>query len=192
MFRTSAILAATVLAASAEAQDLGVSLPVSDFTISRGQSATITAEFFNLSTSELVILNGIGLDAPLDVLESDATPLLLNGPEPLEPGERWTGPVLVLHVPITALLGQVVTKVSFFGGRTATEDSLLAQTYVRVTIDAGCEADFDGNGTRDVPDIFAFLAAWFAQDPSADFDGNTLVQVPDIFAFLSAWFAGCP
>jgi hypothetical protein len=43
-----------------------------------------------------------------------------------------------------------------------------------------------------VPDIFAFLAAWFAQDSSADFNGDTAVTVPDIFAFLSAWFAGCP
>ncbi len=58
--------------------------------------------------------------------------------------------------------------------------------------EASCPADFDGNGTVQVPDIFAFLSAWFAQDPSADFDGNTLIQVPDIFAFLSAWFAGCP
>ncbi len=54
-----------------------------------------------------------------------------------------------------------------------------------------CPADFDGNGLREVPDIFAFLSAWFAASPAADFDGNSLIQVPDIFAFLSAWFAGC-
>ncbi len=54
-----------------------------------------------------------------------------------------------------------------------------------------CPADFDDNGLREVPDIFAFLAAWFAASPSADFDGNSLIQVPDIFAFLAAWFAGC-
>jgi len=54
-----------------------------------------------------------------------------------------------------------------------------------------CAADFDGNGLVQVPDIFAFLSAWFAQGPGADFDGNGQVQVPDIFAFLSAWFAGC-
>jgi hypothetical protein len=55
-----------------------------------------------------------------------------------------------------------------------------------------CLADFDGNGTVAVPDIFAFLSAWFAQSPSADIDDNGLIQVPDIFAFLSLWFAGCP
>jgi len=60
-----------------------------------------------------------------------------------------------------------------------------------------CPADFDGDGQVAVPDIFAFLSAWFAGPESAgawrtDFDGSCGVGVPDIFAFLSAWFAGCP
>jgi hypothetical protein len=54
-----------------------------------------------------------------------------------------------------------------------------------------CPADFDGNGSAEVADIFAFLSAWFAGSASADFDENGQVQVNDIFAFLSAWFAGC-
>lgn len=62
-----------------------------------------------------------------------------------------------------------------------------AALYVSVI----CRADFDQNGVVDVPDQFAFLAAWFGQDPSADFDGMNGVDVPDIFAFLTAWFAGC-
>ncbi len=55
-----------------------------------------------------------------------------------------------------------------------------------------CRADFDQNGVVAVPDIFAFLSAWFGQAGTADFDNNGLIQVPDIFAFLSAWFASCP
>jgi len=55
-----------------------------------------------------------------------------------------------------------------------------------------CAADFNGDGLRDVPDIFAFLSAWFAQSPSADMNGDGTISVPDIFAFLSLWFAGCP
>jgi len=55
-----------------------------------------------------------------------------------------------------------------------------------------CRADFDGNDLVQVPDIFAFLGAWFSQQPAADFDGNPGIQVPDIFAFLALWFAGCP
>jgi hypothetical protein len=53
-------------------------------------------------------------------------------------------------------------------------------------------ADFDGDGVAGVPDIFAFLSAWFAYDIRADFNSNTAIEVADIFAFLSAWFAGCP
>lgn len=56
---------------------------------------------------------------------------------------------------------------------------------------APCPADFDGNGEVEVPDIFAFLSAWFAMDPGADIDGVPGIGVPDIFFFLSLWFAGC-
>lgn len=49
--------------------------------------------------------------------------------------------------------------------------------------------DVNGDLTIGVPDIFAFLSAWFAG--SADFDHNGVTGVPDIFAYLSAWFAGC-
>ncbi len=54
-----------------------------------------------------------------------------------------------------------------------------------------CAADFDGMNGVGVPDIFAFLAAWFAQDSGADVNGDSVVTVPDIFAFLALWFAGC-
>ena len=55
-----------------------------------------------------------------------------------------------------------------------------------------CHADFDGNGSLSVQDIFVFLGAWFAQGPGTDFDGNGTIAVTDIFAYLNAWFAGCP
>ncbi len=66
-----------------------------------------------------------------------------------------------------------------------------AEHYV-ATGCGGCAADFDCNGFREVPDIFAFLSAWFAMDPRTDIDGVPGIGVPDIFAFLSLWFAGCP
>jgi probable HAF family extracellular repeat protein len=67
------------------------------------------------------------------------------------------------------------------------------QAWVQVRIEhSPCSADFDQSGTVAVPDIFAFLATWFAGDARADFDGVNGIAVPDIFAFLSAWFAGCP
>lgn len=54
-----------------------------------------------------------------------------------------------------------------------------------------CPADFNGSGLVEVIDIFAFLDAWFANDPRADFDGVGGVAVQDIFAFLGSWFSGC-
>jgi len=58
-------------------------------------------------------------------------------------------------------------------------------------IDVLCRADFDGDGVVGVPDIFAFLSAWFAMNPAADIDMDGAITVPDIFSFLSLWFAGC-
>jgi len=59
----------------------------------------------------------------------------------------------------------------------------------RLYSDAPCPTDLDNSGATDVPDIFAFLALWFANDAAADWDGAGGVAVPDIFAFLSDWFA---
>ncbi len=59
-----------------------------------------------------------------------------------------------------------------------------------VSIERECIADFDESGTIDVPDIFAFLSAWFAGSCRADTDGGGL-GVPDIFTFLSLWFSRC-
>jgi len=67
----------------------------------------------------------------------------------------------------------------------------LSLTFLGEPCPGQCAADFDGNGTPDVADIFAFLSAWFAQDPRAWFFGGSEGGVPSIFAFLGVWFAGC-
>jgi len=54
-----------------------------------------------------------------------------------------------------------------------------------------CIADFDASGAANVPDIFAFLSAWFASDRVSDVDLDGDTDIPDIFVFLAAWFAGC-
>ena len=59
------------------------------------------------------------------------------------------------------------------------------------TLIGQCRADFDGQNGVEVPDMFAFLAAWFGLEGSADIDGDGDIAVPDIFSFLSLWFAGC-
>ncbi len=54
-----------------------------------------------------------------------------------------------------------------------------------------CPANFNGVGGLSVQDIFDFLGAWFAGNPSANFNGVNGITVQDIFDFLAAWFAGC-
>ena len=57
---------------------------------------------------------------------------------------------------------------------------------------AGCAADFTGDGTLDVFDVFAFLNAFNTGDPSADFTGDGSFDIFDVFAYLDAFNAGCP
>ena len=53
-----------------------------------------------------------------------------------------------------------------------------------------CPWDLSGNGSVDVPDLLALLAAW-ASNPGGppDFDGNGIVALPDLLALLAAWGA---
>jgi glucose/arabinose dehydrogenase len=55
-----------------------------------------------------------------------------------------------------------------------------------------CRADFDGNGTLDSNDFFAFIAAFFDGAAGADFNGDMMVNSQDFFDFLAAFFEGCP
>lgn len=60
-------------------------------------------------------------------------------------------------------------------------------------IDLSCSlADFTGNGTLDVFDVFAFLDRFSESDLSADITGNGTLDVFDVFAYLDVFAAGCP
>lgn len=51
-----------------------------------------------------------------------------------------------------------------------------------------CPADVDDNGSVDVADLLALLAAWGpCSDCNADTDGNGTVDVQDLLALLAAW-----
>lgn len=71
-------------------------------------------------------------------------------------------------------------------GTTGTLNSWRLRFYGTEVV---CPCDWDGDGDRDVPDIFAFLGSWFAGQ--ADFDLSGSNDVPDIFAFLGCWFGEC-
>ncbi|MBY0262100.1 MAG: immunoglobulin domain-containing protein [Phycisphaerales bacterium] len=72
----------------------------------------------------------------------------------------------------------------------AASGPLTQATVATLTVNP-CPPDVDGDGTRTVADIFAFLGFWFAGDVRGDFNGDQSIGVADIFAFLGAWFAGC-
>ena len=63
-----------------------------------------------------------------------------------------------------------------------------------ISVALSCKADFDGNGSVGVSDLFTFLDLWFAQFGqsgsgfAADFDGNGSVAVNDLFGYLDVWF----
>jgi hypothetical protein len=55
-----------------------------------------------------------------------------------------------------------------------------------------CPADFTGDGTLDIFDVFAFLDAFNGADLAADFTGDGVLDIFDVFAFLDEFNAGCP
>jgi len=55
-----------------------------------------------------------------------------------------------------------------------------------------CAADYTGEGTLDVFDVFAFLDLFNAGDLAADWSGGGLLDVFDVFLFLELFNAGCP
>jgi len=54
-----------------------------------------------------------------------------------------------------------------------------------------CVADLQSDGVLDIFDVFAFLNAFKAGNPTADFTGDGILDIFDIFAFLDAFNAGC-
>jgi hypothetical protein len=105
-------------------------------------------------------------------------------------GKYVPSPSTQLPVILASALSGDFTAVN--GNNLFTPVPVYTATEVLISFVESCSADFDTSGSLGVPDIFAFLSAWFALDPAADFNGDSAISVPDIFSFLSAWFTGCP
>ncbi len=66
-----------------------------------------------------------------------------------------------------------------------------AWAAVQAAIDAGCAADFNGDGRVDTLDVRDFLNAWSAGEDAGDFNNDGNVDTLDVLDFLNAWNAGC-
>lgn len=100
-----------------------------------------------------------------------------------------TGDITILQA---GLLNQPNTSLTFTANVRDDWFSPMTDTaLVTVTNSPPCPVDFNHNGVVDVADIFAFLNAWFAGNPSADTNDNGSLGVDDIFTFISIWFVGC-
>ncbi|MFN7022861.1 MAG: GC-type dockerin domain-anchored protein, partial [Phycisphaerales bacterium] len=54
-----------------------------------------------------------------------------------------------------------------------------------------CPADFNGDGSPTVQDLFDFLTAYFVGDASADVNASGAVTPQDVFDYLTIYFTGC-
>lgn len=102
----------------------------------------------------------------------------------------WRGLAIDLNDVYDAGPGQ--WQVRFYNAPDASVDNEVVFENLCLSFDyLLCRPDFNQSGSVTVQDIFDFLAAWFAVNPTADFNSTAGVTVQDIFDFLAAWFAGC-
>ncbi len=66
-----------------------------------------------------------------------------------------------------------------------------AWAAVQAALDAGCEADFNGDGVLNTLDVRDFLNAWASGDPRGDANGDGTINTLDVLYFLNLFSAGC-
>lgn len=129
------------------------------------------------------------------LLQSQNPPLACNGALNLAETGTQNASTLPGTITVTNRVATLSGSINISGPINPDNPTLGTLTISGTFVGSGtvpyCAGDFDQDGSVAVPDIFAFLSAWFAGLPSANFDGMNGNDVPDIFAFLSAWFAPC-
>ena len=59
------------------------------------------------------------------------------------------------------------------------------------TLDAGCAADYNGDGLVNTLDVLAFLNDWSAGNDGADWNNDGEINTQDVLAFLNDYNLGC-
>lgn len=111
-------------------------------------------------------------------------------PGPLWVGGTWPG----LHQETVTYSVHTVTPTNGVIGMHAGQQSANYQSGIngiQIRQLNACPGDWNASGQATVEDVFNFLAAWFANNPTADFDGSGSIGAQDIFSFLAAWFTPC-
>jgi hypothetical protein len=165
--------------------------------------ATTGAQTPNVSVDAEVVFMGYGVDAPLykGAVRSHDEPFNNSAWQHVQTATRilWSTSPFAMHPNSNPLRWGTMYNFRFDADRPPQAAAATLSLYKpgtpasvsgMTTGPRACPADFDGNGDVAVPDIFAFLSAWFALDPRTDFDESGSVGVPDIFVFLAVWFSG--
>lgn len=80
-------------------------------------------------------------------------------------------------------LGSIESRTERYDGPIAVNQTL--------TLEPGCLADYNRDGTSNTVDVLAFLNGWNAGDPLADLNGDGLNDTRDVLLFLNEWALGC-
>ncbi len=86
--------------------------------------------------------------------------------------------------------GQGVNYPVWYTRENAIAQILGFEPTLTIELRVGSAADFDGNGSLNIDDIDAFVAAFLTSDPRADIDGSCTLNIDDIDAFVTAFLAG--
>jgi glucose/arabinose dehydrogenase len=89
--------------------------------------------------------------------------------------------------------GPAPANISAFGEDAAGELYLCDYGNARIfkVIPPPCPADFNTDGSVDIRDFLAFLAAFAAADPRADMTADGHINIADFLAYLAAFATGC-
>lgn len=130
----------------------------------------------SLIATNVVVTAGVGQSVGGQVVATG------EFPAPATPGVY----VLLLTNPIANLLTSIGVPPAV-----SPTISVVPEVAGSIAVIVACIADFNGIDGVSLDDLFNFLAAYFAGDPSADVNGIDGVTLQDLFDFLAAYFAGC-